>query len=218
MNKLTTVSGYRRTVQYFTSDGPSAADDVRGGTLGTPAEFPLRQATELEAPTTDGPGYSRDQSLEAITARYEHCAAVTRHTLPRALADSALRALCTRLITEGRPEWIVLMTLANVVMNFRMNRLNGPLNTMPDERWRQRAMEEMRREERADDPAPSTSEIADNFEMQLALVTATIAKFWGLEINRETPDFDAVETTLKNRYHYWADDIKHSDFFAADAQ
>jgi len=49
--------------------------------------------------------------------------------------------------------------------------------------------------------------------MHLCFVTATIARFWGLEINQDTPDFDALEALLKTRYGYWDDDIEHRSYF-----
>ncbi|MGO9221324.1 MAG: hypothetical protein ACLP5E_26715 [Streptosporangiaceae bacterium] len=36
----------------------------------------------------------------------------------------------------------------------------------------------------------------------LRLVAATAAQFWGLQINQETPDLDAIESLLKARYKY----------------
>ncbi|HVB42379.1 MAG TPA: hypothetical protein VNF47_06665 [Streptosporangiaceae bacterium] len=47
----------------------------------------------------------------------------------------------------------------------------------------------------------------------LGLVTATVAKFWGLEVNQDTPDFDAIEALLKARYRYWDDDSEHTSYF-----
>jgi len=71
----------------------------------------------------------------------------------------------------------------------------------------------MSREERADDPSPSIAAITEMFEFQLGLVTATIAKFWGLEINKETPDIGAIEAVLKARYQYWDDNVEHTSYF-----
>ena len=104
---------------------------------------------------------------------------MTRYTLPRAMADTTVRTLCQRLLHEGRPEWIVLMTLANLVMNYRMRRSRKPPMTASNGQWQTIAAAEMRREEQASDPSPPMTEIAETFEMHLSLVTATIARFWG---------------------------------------
>ena len=71
----------------------------------------------------------------------------------------------------------------------------------------------MRREEPASDPSSPMAEITETFEMHLCPVTATIARFWGLKINQDTRDFDALEALLKNRYGYWDDDIEHRSYF-----
>ena len=130
------------------------------------------------------------------------------------MADPATRALFQRLLDEGRPEWIVLMALANTVMNHRMRRSREPPMTASRRAVENQAAKEMRREEqratrrhRSRDPEHS--------RMQLSLVAATVAQFWGLQINQETPDFDAIEALLKTRYRYWDDDTDHPSYFAA---
>jgi len=110
------------------------------------------------------------------------------------------------------------MTLANVIVNYRMRPLASSSDGPADERWRRTAIEEMRREERIDDPAPSTADIAKMFPMQLAATTLSIAKFWGLEINRDTPEADAIEELLKPRYRYWEDDIEHPSYFTISGE
>jgi hypothetical protein len=65
-----------------------------------------------------------------------------------------------------------------------------------ERQWQTTAIEEMHREERASDPSPPVAEIAETFEMHLCLITATVARFWGLEINQDTPDFGAFESLL----------------------
>jgi hypothetical protein len=82
-----------------------------------------------------------------------------------------------------------------------------------ERQWQTTAIEEMHREERASDPSPPVAEIAETFEMHLCLITATVARFWGLEINQDTPDFGAFESLLKTRYRYWDDDIDHTSYF-----
>lgn len=105
------------------------------------------------------------------------------------------------------------MALANTVMNYRMRKLGKPLVAVPDEQWQARAIEEMHREEQPDDPSPSAAEIIDALHIQLNLVAATVARFWGLEINQQTPDFVAIEALLKSRYKYWDDDTDHVSHF-----
>jgi hypothetical protein len=213
MNKLAAAAGYRATITYFTGSEPAPAGRIRAAPLGNPSAFPVREAAELAAPATAGPGYNRDKALEAIRLRYENCAAITRYTLPRAIADPGIRAMFRRLLDEGRPEWIILMTLADIVANHRIRLTPGLAAAASPERWQAIAAEEMRREEQDSDTSPPMTEIAAAFPAQLHLVTAVIARFWGLEINQDTPDFGALETVLKTRYRYWDDDIEHASYF-----
>ena len=215
MNRIATVTDHRTATAYFADAGKAQAGHPWGAPLGDPADFPAREAAELGVLGSAGPGYSQERALEAIRARYEQCAAVTRHTLPRIMAKSATRAQLRRLVDEGRPEWIVLMALANVVMNHRLRESGWLLVRTPDEQWKARAAEEMRREERPDDPSPSPAEVSEALPLQLNLVTATVAQFWGLQNNQQTPDFDAIESLLRARYRYWDDDTDHPGHFAA---
>ncbi|MFF4241470.1 hypothetical protein ACFYYL_36880 [Actinomadura geliboluensis] len=209
MNKLGMVSSYRVTAEYFRTEHQL----VQANPLGDPSRFPIRESPELAAPISAGPGYSHEKALEAIEARYEGCSAVVRHTLPRILADPTAKEMLRRSVSEGRPEWIVLMALSAIVANFRLFLRYGPLFGPLDSQSQQRAAEEMRREERADDPAPSVSDVLNKFELQLGIVTVTIVKFWGLEINRATPDFAAIENVLRLRYRFWDDDVDHARYF-----
>ncbi len=215
MNRIAAVTDHRTATAYFGDVGEPQVRHPWGAPLGDPADFPAREAAELGVPAAAGPGYNQERALEAIRARYEHCAAVTRHTLPRIMAKSATQAQLRRLVGEGRPEWIVLMALANVVMNHRLRESGWLLVRTPDEQWKARAAEEMRREERQDDPSPSPAEVSEALPLQLNLVTANVAQFWGLQINQQTPDFDTIESLLRARYRYWDDDTDHPSHFAA---
>jgi len=215
MNRIAAVTDYRTAAVYFADTGASRLEYSRGAPLADPAAFPAREAEELAPLRTAGPGYSQEKALEAIRARYERCAAVTRHTLPRIMTVPATRALIQRLVHEGRPEWIILMALANTVMNHRMLERGRPPTPVPDEQWKAQAVLEMQREEKPGDPSPSPAEISEVLPLQLNLVAATVAQFWGLQINQETPDLRAIESLLKARYSYWDDDTDHPSYFAA---
>ncbi|MEV6986504.1 hypothetical protein AB0M95_35320 [Sphaerisporangium sp. NPDC051017] len=215
MHKLAMVANYQRTVSYFSERSHSPANHLPIEPLGGSAHFSFHEAAELAAPTTPGPGYDIDVARTAIKARYENSAAITRITLPRVLADVAIRERLISLIDEGRPEWIVLMTLANIVANHRITYLHGKLDGPPDEQRQREAFNEMRRPEQVEDPPTSLEEITQTFEMRLAITAATVAQSWGLVVNQDTPDFSAIEALLKARYRYWEDDIEHKSYFRA---
>ncbi|NJC66227.1 hypothetical protein HC028_17195 [Planosporangium flavigriseum] len=211
-HRLTVVNSYRQIMAAFAME-PDSADGVYAAPLGTPDQFPVHTVAELAAPTTAGPGYTRKEAERAIRARYEHSAAATRQTLPRALADEALRAMFTRLLSEGRKEWHLLMALANLALNHRINHRYGPLVGPSDQLRRAVEREELTREERAEDSSPSVAEIAGTFDRFLALAAVSVATTWGLQVNQDTPHLQAVEALLKARYRYWEDDVEHMPFF-----
>ena len=208
--KLSVVARYQRTAAYFTWEVAELEGPVRAQPIGNPARFPASEALELAAKAGDGPGYERDKALEAVALRYENCAPMMRHSLPRLLADPDLKALLTRAVEDGRPEWIVMMALANIVMNHRITAQFGPLTDPAAAR--RLTVDQMRRQEHADDPSPSPAQVAAVFALQLGIVTVTVAQFWGLTVHQRTPDLDAIESVLKSRYHFWDDDVEHTSF------
>jgi hypothetical protein len=214
MNRIAAVTDHRTATAYFADIEEPDIGIPRGKPIGDPAGFSPRGAAELAPRSTAGPGYSQARALDAIQARYQHSAAVTRYTLPRALSDPAAGALLRRLADEGRPEWVVLMALANTVMNHRLLKPGRTSASFRGEQWKALAQEEIRREEQPGDPSPSAVEICDALPVQLNLVAATIAQFWGLTLNQETPDFEAIESLLRTRYRYWADDTDHASHFS----
>lgn len=207
-DKLTVVSSYRQMITAFAIE-PDPTSGVHADPLGAPGRFPITSAPELAAPTTPGPGYDYAEAERAIRARYMHASAATRHTLPRALADKALRAHFSKLLGEGRKEWHLLQALANLVLNHRIlahhGTLTGPVT-----------QEELTRQEQVEDPQPSVAEIAESFDRFLAIAAASVATSWGLQINQATPDFTAIEALLRARYRYWDDDIEHAPFMPLD--
>jgi hypothetical protein len=214
MNRIAAVTSHRTATAYFAEAEEPDTGNPWGTPIGDPEEFSPREAAELAPRSTAGPGYSQAWALDAIQARYQHFAAVTRYTLPRALSDPAAGALLRRLADEGRPEWIILMALANTVMNHRLLKPGRTSACFPGEQWKSLAQKEIRREEQPGDPSPSAAEICDALPVQLNLVAATVAQFWGLTLNRETPDFEAIEALLRTRYRYWADDTDHASHFS----
>jgi hypothetical protein len=213
MNRIGAVTSHRTATTYFADAGEHDTGNPRGTPIGDPEKFSPREAAELAPRSTTGPGYNHARALDAIQARYQYSAAATRCTLPRALSDPAAGALLRRLADGGRPEWIVLMALANTVMNHRLLTLGMTSAHFSGEQWTSLAREEVRREEQPGDPSPSAAEICKVLPMQLNLVAATIAKFWGLALNQETPNLEAIETLLRTRYQYWADDTDHASYF-----
>jgi hypothetical protein len=210
MNRIAAVTSHRTATAYFVDADEPGIGGLRGTPIGDPEEFSPREAAELAARRTPGPGYSQARALDAIQARYEHIAAATRYTLSRTLSDPAAGARLRQLAGEGRPEWIILMALANTVMNHRLLKPGTTPASFSSEQWIALAHKELRREEQPDDPSPSAAEICDALPVQLNLVAANTAQFWGLTLNQETPDFEAIESLLRTRYRYWADDTDHA--------
>ncbi|USQ74858.1 hypothetical protein [Ornithinimicrobium cryptoxanthini] len=162
----------------------------------------------LSASTVTGPGYDRDESLQAIRERYEVANEALRFTLPRLLSDQAGRATIVRLRNDGWLDWQILVALVNTSMNWRMKRA-GIQPGVGDPR---RALDLAREPETSASPTMPLSEFADGVvDMHIFTQTVSVAQRWKLRGRSEAPGENAMRDLLTRRYRYAADDIPHRD-------
>lgn len=176
-----------------------------------PSSSDALQPTECEhlpASTVTGPGYDRDESLQAIRERYEVANEALRFTLPRLLSDQAGRATIVRLRNDGWLDWQILVALVNTSMNWRMKRA-GLRPGVGDPR---RALGLAREPETSASPTMPLSEFTDDVvDMHIFTQTVSVARRWNLRGRPEAPGENAMRDLLTRRYRYATDDIPHRD-------
>jgi hypothetical protein len=162
----------------------------------------------LAPSTAAGPGYDRDEALQAIRERYEVANDTLRYTLPRLLADEAGHATIVRLREAGWLDWQILVALVNAVMNWRMQRA-GIRPGVGDPRQ----MVALAREpETAASPKVPLAVFADDLiDMHTYMQMVTVARRWDLYGRQEAPGEEAMRDLLTRRYQYAVDDIPHRD-------
>ncbi|MFD6211822.1 hypothetical protein, partial [Nocardia salmonicida] len=91
------------------------------------AQYEPTEATALAASTKPGPGYSRDEALQAIRERYEVAYVTLKYTFPRIVANVGTRKTLVRLREAGWLDWQILVILVNVAWNWRLEKAGIPL-------------------------------------------------------------------------------------------
>ncbi len=162
----------------------------------------------LAASTATGPGYDRDDALQAVRERYEVANDALRYTLPRLLTNEGGRATIVRLRADGWLDWQILVAHLNAAMNWRMQQAG----IRPEFADPMQIMELARRPETAVSPKMPLAVFADNrVDMHIYMQTATVARRWNLRGRQEAPGEEAMRNLLIRRYRYAVDDIPHRD-------
>jgi hypothetical protein len=109
-------------------------------------------------------------------------------------------------------DWQILNVLLNIVAQWQVEeKLHRPLSSTSDS-YSQMIINRVFREERNDDPPFDLNVLTEQrIRIQLKLGIALVLKTWGLMSYRSTPDFDAIERLLDERYAYSVDDVPHAD-------
>lgn len=173
-------------------------------------EFSVREANSLKWPTSNAPGYSEAKSKEFISNRYNQAIRSVRLSLPRIVADPSISSRLQGWKAEGRKDWEILVLIANIVVNYRLDLLKA---TSIQEQTKL-TQELMFKEEDASAPIDLKEAFTEErIGMYERTTTAMIARTWGLQLHRQTPDFAALRRLLEVRYHITRDDVPHPDIF-----
>jgi hypothetical protein len=148
-----------------------------------------------------------------ITNRYNNAIEPIRFTLPLLMKDAEFREQVRKLRAKGYKDWFILNCVTNIALNYRLEK---KLGRSADPETLTKAMEKamFEKENEGDLPVPPSifNDEQVNIGEKLALIA--VAKTWGLGTPRQTPNFDAYQKFLVDRYHLFDDDIPHDDHFA----
>ena len=175
-------------------------------------DYSLKEHPQLAWVNSDGPGYSKDRSREFLTNRYKNAIKQIRLTLQRLLHDAQFLEIINDLKSAKYLDWEILLLVANISIDYRV-KLLLPSNAGPEAQIALMKELMLRNESEQDPHIPAHIFTKDRIEIQKKVLTATVAKTWGLIVHRQTPDFDALELLLDARFHNSEDDIEHEEFF-----
>lgn len=172
------------------------------------ASFVPAENDHLAPPTTPGPGYDSEESLQAIRERYEVAYDAFRYTLPRLLADDGFRAQIVRLREDDWLDWQILVALVNA----RMNWLFRQRGIRPEQVDPREGMRIAREPETRESPRMPIEELSPEIlDMHMYMQAVTIGRRWGLQGRQERNGEHAMRGLLIRRYRFGDDDLPHQD-------
>ncbi|WP_203183896.1 hypothetical protein [Streptomyces pratensis] len=164
-------------------------------------------APQLAQPTTPGPGYDRTRALDMIRDNYTDLPQVLSETLPRVLADCGIRTGLEELRNEGWLDWQILLALANIAANLRLQQASpGSIPRDYPTRFFRTP------ESHYATALPLNAFTADSLRAHMDVTLLAIAqRRWKLGSAMTTPNPQAFKELLTTRYNYATDDVPHCD-------
>ncbi len=176
-------------------------------------EFSQRENDELSWRNGPGFGYTKAKAKKFIENRYRRGTLPIRFTLPRLCQSPRFQTWVADRRAEGLRDWQILLIVANAAMNFRLTAERTSTNWAEVHRRGSEIMSQGESEN--DDPLPDEFLFSDDARFMQSSNLMANAATWGLMSRAKTPDFEAWEKVLNERYFQSTDDVDHEDFFSA---
>jgi hypothetical protein len=164
-------------------------------------EWEAPQSQELPWCNGPGPGFTDDAAVSHARARCEN----TDTRLPRQLQllkdDRSFQQTVAELRGKGWHDHHILSSVMNITLNSRAQM------TGIDPRDGEAMRTLIRRPETTDGPLVPVSEFAvEAMEQARRFALPAVLATWDLTLHSPTPNLDAVEKVLDERYAYWSAD------------
>ncbi|MGO9356273.1 MAG: hypothetical protein ACLP1D_01200 [Xanthobacteraceae bacterium] len=115
------------------------------------------------------------------------------------------------LRAEGFLDWQILGLISSIVAQFQVE---AQFPNTDARNLSKQIRDRIYRTERSTDPEFDLHAFRiDTVTIQKKILSVAALNTWGLEIHRQTPDFDAAKRLLDARYGHSTDDLPHDDPF-----
>lgn len=155
-----------------------------------------------------GPGYTPETSKEWISNRYRRLIIPIKYTIERLKRETPFKNTVKSLKENGWKDWHILAAINGAVLNYRVQKSNNI------QEFKQEYLKLINVPETKESLSVPLSEFTEKklrFHIQNNMLS--FLNVLKLEIKQNTPDIDAINHFLANRYNYWSDDIEHDSFF-----
>ncbi len=154
--------------------------------------------------------YNHKVELKKIERRYKRSIIPIKQTLKQLNKQTEFLEIVKKLRNENWKDWHILMSLAQIAVNYRVNKLGfSDFKKMNDLFFTEMDKEESK--ESPSIPLSIFSEKAIRYSLFLSLISTL--KILGLEVKAKTPNTNAINNFLSKRLNYWENDIKHDKIF-----
>jgi hypothetical protein len=175
-----------------------------------PTGFRTQDHAELEWESGVGPTYDRDEALDMIRRRYELTPKAIPNLLGRLRADAEFAEVVVALRQHGWRDWHILLAVNNAALNDKLRREDVVTDRAEAERRTQEWIKNFDLDEDRERPIAFT---VDEMQFHRRMTIPLALRGYGLSLHQPTPDFDAIDRFLGERYGYWEDDVEHEDLF-----
>ena len=181
--------------------------------------FKIKSHEELKWFDGPGPGYSKEEAIKHLKTRYNRSIIPIKQTLKRLSEDPEFVSTVERLRANGWLDWHILLVMNNIAVTYRIdqNMEEYPLPPYVDGNIQYQIEKDMvLNEEEKENSTVIPVSIFNEDDLRLCLhvtMIDTLRRVYGLECKQMTPDMDAIEHFLGERYNYWKDDIGHEKLF-----
>ena len=155
--------------------------------------------------------YNKKKSEELIRERYKKSIIPISLTLQKLKDKPFFQEIVKKLRLEDWKDWHILMSIALITVNYRVNRLE--IKDLDDQK--KKCIEQMSiRETSGSMSVPLVEYQEINLRNYLIMSMLSTLKIFDLEYKAKTIFKDSIKEFLEKRCRYFSDDIPHEDFFS----
>ncbi|TAV48365.1 hypothetical protein ELI30_08645 [Rhizobium leguminosarum] len=198
----------RAMADFERQDGPLLIQGSR-------PEYEPLAAPELNGPQGSAIIYSAEKAKEMISNRYKKLGAFAARVVPALMSDSRTREILKEQHDVGVKDWELVLILFNIAFNrsVRVDPRGMSAEAYAALKQRMAAKSQKIIDETAAIPFENEWLNADELPMHMLVTIGPVAQSWGLSVQRQTPDFDAIRKLLIDRFRHQEDDVAHDDWF-----
>ena len=219
LNKVFIAESYLNLYKFFIDQETfKDTDKVSKTAPELERSFKIESYEELKWFDGLGQEYSKEDAIENLKISYEKSVIPIKQTLNRLSKDPEFISAVEKLRADGWLDWHILLAINNIAVNFRAKENMGqyPLPPSVDmDSWYDNEIKMVLDEEEKEDSTiiPISNFSEDEIRQFLHITMIDTLKLYNLECRQMTPDIDAIDSFLGERYNYWKDDIEHEKFF-----
>ena len=157
--------------------------------------------------------YDKKKSEELIRERYKNSIVPISLTIQSLKSDPFFIETLKRLRLEGWKDWHILMAVALITVNYRVNRLGYK----DSDDAKKKTMEQMSLKETPESITVPLNEFGDKeLKNHLYISMLSTLKIIGLEYKVPILMKSSLKEFFEKRFCYFSDDIPHKDFFTSN--
>lgn len=174
------------------------------------SQLELVEHEELGWNAQPGPTYSREQAEQFLRNRYNNGLAQFQLTVEILRKTTDFKKIIDELKSENWLDWHIMSAITHVAMNYQYSLVAKQATSRKelDEIWNDVYSGKITWQ-----PVPPEEFSKEKLLNNLRFSMLSTINLLGLENHQLTPNIEAIDKFLRDKYNYWTDDVPHDDFF-----